>query len=554
MTNRRDFLQAAAGASVPAIPGASALAAAAQAAAPAAITTAAAPARTPPGVSASDFSRVLSAWRDTVGGEWVFTSAEDVGLYRDAYSPYWDEPEEKVASAAVAPSTLEQVQAIVRVANQYRVPIYPISTGRNLAYGGSAPVYSGSVVLDLKRLNRVLEVNERNAFALVEPGVSYFDLYNHITQAGIDLWIDPPDPGWGSVIGNALDGGGGWTASPFRDHFGAHCGMEVVLASGEVVRTGMGALPDSKSWQHNRWGFGPWVDGLFRQGNMGVVTKMGFHLMPRPEAMQSATIQVSTPEDVVPLLDTLNRLENQHVVNGSTQLFGSARTPATAPGAAAWTIIAPIYGPEKVVRAQMEYSREQFGRIKGARFTEGELFRTPLDAATLNRVRKVNFGVPDLSTFAMLGRSATDPAPPGGHMGFSPIIPRTGEAVLEYSRFYTENLAAVSEGGALRFQGPVFMTNWDRTLVAMIMFPIGRDKAMNGRMRNAFHRWVELAAARGWGEYRAPAAFHDAVSDTYSYNNHALRHLRETIKDAVDPNGILSAGRYGVWPKHLRKG
>ena len=62
------------------------------------------------------------------------------------------------------------------------IPLYAISTGRNLAYGGSAPVYSGSVVLDLKRMNRVLEVNERNAYALVEPGVSYFDLYEHITK------------------------------------------------------------------------------------------------------------------------------------------------------------------------------------------------------------------------------------------------------------------------------------------------------------------------------------------------------------------------------------
>jgi 4-cresol dehydrogenase (hydroxylating) len=535
------------------MPGAASLAAAAQASAAVPAASAGVP-RTPPGVSPADFSRVLAAWRDTVGGEWVLTSAEDVALYRDAYSPYWDEPEERVASAAVAPSTLEQVQAVVRVANQYRVPLYPISTGRNLAYGGSAPVYSGSVVLDLKRLNRVLEVNEPNAFALVEPGVSYFDLYEHITRAGLDVWIDPPDPGWGSVIGNALDGGGGWTASPFRDHFGAHCGMEVVLASGEVVRTGMGALPGAKSWQHNRWGYGPWVDGLFRQGNMGIVTKMGFHLMPRPQAMQSATVQAPGAEDVVPLLDTLNLLENQHVVNGSTQLFGSARTPATAPGAAAWTLTVPIYGPEKVVRAQMEYSRELFAKIPGARFTEGELFRTPLDAATLNRVRKVNFGVPDLSTFAMLGRTPAAPAPPGGHIGFSPIIPRTGASVLEYSRFYAENLAAVSEGGTLRFQGPVFMTNWDRTMVAMIMFPIGKDKAMNAKMRNAFQRWVHLAAERGWGEYRAPAAFQDVVADTYSYNNHALRHLRETIKDAVDPNGILSAGRYGVWPKHLRKG
>ena len=74
-------------------------------------------------------------------------------------------------------------------------------------------------------MNRVLEVNERNAYALVEPGVSYFDLYDHITKAGLDVWIDAPDPGWGSLIGNALDGGGGWTASPFRDHFGSHCGM-----------------------------------------------------------------------------------------------------------------------------------------------------------------------------------------------------------------------------------------------------------------------------------------------------------------------------------------
>jgi 4-cresol dehydrogenase (hydroxylating) len=499
----------------------------------------------PPNVSATDFEAALAAWRAAVGADWVFTSDEDVALYRDAYSPWWGEPEEKVASAAVAPQTLEQVQAIVRTANQYRIPLYAISTGRNLAYGGSAPVYSGSVVLDLKRMNKVLEVNGPNAYALVEPGVSYFDLHDHIQKAGVDVWIDPPDPGWGSVIGNALDGGGGWTAYPFRDHFGSHCGMEVVLANGEVVRTGMGAVPNSKSWQHSKWGFGPWVDGLFRQGNMGVVTKMGFYLMPRPEAFQMSTAQVMRDEDLPAMLDTLNVLENQHVVNGSTQMFGGPQ--------GRWTVQVPIYGPEKVVRAQMEYCKEQFAKIPDLRFTDGELFRTPLDAATLNRVRKVNFGVPDLSTFAMLGRNQANPAPPGGHMGFSPIIPRTGEAVLEYMAFYRENLDAVSEGGTLRFVGPVFMTCWERTMVAMIMFPIGRDKVMNAKMRAAFNKWVELAAARGWAEYRAPAAFQDITARAYSFNNHALTRMRETIKDALDPNGILSPGRYGVWPKHLRK-
>jgi (+)-pinoresinol hydroxylase len=507
---------------------------------------------TPPNVSSADFNRALTAWRDAVGNEWVLTSPEDVAMYRDAYSPYWGEAEERVASAAVAPHTLEQVQAVVRTANRYRIPLYAISTGRNLAYGGAAPVHSGSVVLDLKRMNRVLEVNERNAYALVEPGVSYFDLYDHITKANVDLWIDPPDPGWGSVIGNALDGGGGWTASPFRDHFGVHCGMEVVLANGEVVRTGMGALPNSKSWQHNKWGFGPWVDGLFRQGNMGVVTKMGFHLMPRPECMQSLTVRVARDEDIIPALDALNLVENQHVVNGSTSLFGGGAGPGT-PGSSGWSITLPIYGPEKVVRAAMEYVREKFARIAGATFTESELVRTPLDAATLARVRKVSFGVPDLSTFGLLGRSAANPAPAGGHMDFSPILPRTGEAVLEYMRLYREKVPELSEGSQLRVQGPVFMTNWDRTLVALLMFPIGRDREANARMRNAFRRWVELCAERGWGEYRAPAVFQDDVAKVYSFNNHALTRMRETIKDALDPNGILSPGRYGVWPKHLRK-
>ena len=98
-----------------------------------------------------------------------------------------------------------------------------------------------------------------------------------------------------------------------------------MLANGEVVRTGMGALPNSKSWQHSRWGYGPWVDGLFRQSNFGVVTKMGFYLMPRPEALMMSTVTSTRDEDIVPMLDVLNLLENQHVVNGSTQIFGGGR-------------------------------------------------------------------------------------------------------------------------------------------------------------------------------------------------------------------------------------
>jgi len=231
---------------------------------------------TPPGISAADFANALARFASVVGKDWVFTSDEDLEPYRDAYSILWNEPDERIASAAVAPFSAEEVQAVMRIASEKRIPVYPISTGKNLGYGGAAPVLSGSVVLDLKRMNRIIEIDERNSCVLVEPGVTYFDLYRHIQDKGLDLWIDCPDPGWGSVIGNALDYGGGYTHSWYRNHFDAHCGMEVVLANGEVLRTGMGALPNAKTWQQNKYGYGPFVDGLFKQSSLGVVTKMGF--------------------------------------------------------------------------------------------------------------------------------------------------------------------------------------------------------------------------------------------------------------------------------------
>ena len=99
---------------------------------------------------------------------------------------------------------------------------------------------------------------------------------------------------------------------------------------------------------------------------------------------------------------------------------------------------------------------------------------------------------------------------------------------------------------------PVPQANWLRTWVFLIGFPVMTDIETNRRNREAFRKLVKACAARGWGEYRTAPVFMDEVADTYSFNGHALRRLHETIKDAVDPNGILSAGRYGIWPRHIR--
>lgn len=116
-----------------------------------------------------------------------------------------------VCSAIVYPSSTDEVQTIVRWANRHMIPIYPISMGRNVGYGGSAPRVPGSVVVDLgRRMDKILKIDGSSASCLVEPGVSYFKLYEEIQNTGLPLWIDTPDLGGGSVLGNAIDRGVGY--------------------------------------------------------------------------------------------------------------------------------------------------------------------------------------------------------------------------------------------------------------------------------------------------------------------------------------------------------
>ena len=146
--------------------------------------------------------------------------------------------------------------------------------GPQQRYGGASARVDGSLIVSMRRMNRVLAVDDAGAYAVVEPGVRFLDLREH----GHRLWPSSPDLGWGSVVGNTLEYGRGYT--PYGDHASNACGLEVVLPSGEAMRTGMGAMSDSKSWHPYPWSFGPTHTGLFMQSNLGIVTKMGVWLMP----------------------------------------------------------------------------------------------------------------------------------------------------------------------------------------------------------------------------------------------------------------------------------
>jgi 4-cresol dehydrogenase (hydroxylating) len=108
----------------------------------------------------------------------------------------------------------------------------------------------------------------------------------------------------------------------------------------------------------------------------------------------------------------------------------------------------------------------------------------------------------------------------------------------------------------LGMKPPELVGGWSwfkRNLVLLMPMTISKDPAENKKMRENYRSLIKIAAANGWGEYRTATAFMDHVMDQLSFNNHALRRYHETIKDAVDPNGILAPGKSGIWPKRYRE-
>jgi 4-cresol dehydrogenase (hydroxylating) len=207
-----------------------------------------------------------------------------------------------------------------------------------------------------------------------------------------------------------------------------------------------------------------------------------------------------------------------------------------------------FYGPAKVVAAQWEHVKERLSAINGANFEDGPSYRFPLtDAEIENLAEKGALGIPSLAVFGGLLSQKAD-APVTGHLDISPIIPASGEAILEARRVFARTF---QEMGIVPQNGYAETFHW-RSFIMFHGLPVTRDPKVNAKTRAAYQRVLEVAAEHGWGFYRTHIAFMDKVVDTYSYNNHALHRLHETVKDALDPNGILSAGRYGIWPKHLR--
>lgn len=505
----------------------------------------------PKSVSEKSFAAAIAEFRRIVGQDSVLVTAEQLAPYIKTMMPVPDA--DHTPSAALLATTVEQIQKIVGICNTYKVPIWMISTGRNFGYGSAAPAERGQVVLDLKRMNRILEVDPDLCFALVEAGVTYKQLYDYIQEHKYPLWLSCPAPSAiAGPTGNTLDRGVGYT--PYGEHFLFACGMEVVLANGEVLRTGMGSLPKSNTWQVFKWGYGPYLDGIFTQSNYGIVTKFGFWLMPAPPAFKPFVIQYENEDDIVEIVETIEPLRISGVIPNAIVIAHAlyeAPTKAkrsdyvTGPGAitdeavrqimkdhklGVWNVYAALYGTQEQIDVNWKIVTDAFSKSGKAKIlTEEEAGDDPAFQYRAALMR----GDMTLKEFSLYNWRGG-----GGSMWFAPVSQARGSETLKQMAMTKRILGKYG----LDYSGEFIVGMRDMHHIVDVLYD-KTDPAMTKAAYQCFDELLTEFSNEGYGTYRVNTAFMDKVAHTYGP---VQRHVHKTLKKALDPNGILAPGKSGI--------
>ncbi len=504
-----------------------------------------------PGVSKADFAGAIKAMRSVVGDEWVFGDPEAVMPWGKVYVP--DPNGRHVPLGAVCPRTVEEVQEIVRIANKYKQPIWPISTGKNMGYGMAAPATPGQIVLDLKRMNRILEVDADLGTCLIEPGVTYQQLKDYLDDNNIPLWIDVPTVGpIASPVGNTLDRGVGYT--PYGEHFTFQCGMEVVLPNAEILRTGMGSIEGSTAWQAFKWGYGPYVDGLFTQSNFGIVTKMGMWLMPQPPVYKPFVVRHRKMEDVARIVEATRPLRIANIVPNVVLMMGGAyqlamfkrrneivpdgqplddasvKKAAKANGLGMWNTYFALYGTEQTVAAIEPIIRAQLTASSGEVLTAAEMGDNPWfhHHATLME------GGLNLDEIGLLRWRGAG----GGLAWFAPVAAAKGAEAEGQTKLAREIL----DKHGFDYTA-AYAIGWRDLHHIIALLYDKSDPEQEKKADACYQDLVTTFGKKGWASYRTGVNSMELVAQQYGQTN---RDFNKLLKNAIDPNGVIAPGKSGI--------
>ncbi|GIW72084.1 MAG: dehydrogenase [Planctomycetota bacterium] len=221
--------------------------------------------------------RVVAALERALGPAHVLRDPETIARHsRDETEDLSFPPE-----VVVRPGSTEEVAAVLRLAQEHRVPVTP--AGGRTGLSGGALCVAGGIALSLERMDRIREIDEEGFFAVVEPGLVTARLHEEVERRGLFYPPDPASAGSCTIGGNIAENAGGPRAVKYGVTGDWVTGLEMVLAGGQVVREGGKLLKDVTGYALRRLVVGS-------EGTLAVVTEATLRLIPRPTVFRTALV------------------------------------------------------------------------------------------------------------------------------------------------------------------------------------------------------------------------------------------------------------------------
>jgi 4-cresol dehydrogenase (hydroxylating) len=530
------------------------------------------------------YQAALIAFEQAVGKDFVATDA--VALQRASTATFPTIPK---VCAIVKPASRAELQQCMSIAGQFCLPVYLISSGKNWGYGSRVPVKDDSILIDLSRLNRILDFSEELAWVTIEPGVTQRQLLDYLKARNSKLWIDAtgssPDA---SLIGNSMERGFGHTT--YGDHAAQLCGLEVLLPNGDVIETGMARFASALASPVYRWGLGPSLDGLFTQSNLGIVTRATLWLMPAPEYFQAMFFRCDDANNMPAIIDALRSLRMDgtlrsaiHIANDYKAIAGIRQYPWRETGGltpltpdrmakfrkemkfGAWNGSAGLYGSRaQVAEARRRVRKALTGKVEKITFLDDRVFALAtrhkrlfgaisgwdiskaLDLAS--PVYGLMKGIPtDRPLAAAYWRKRTpppatmDPDRDGcGLLWYAPVAPLEGG--------HARILAEMASRIVLRHRlEPMlsFTLISERALICVISLSWDREVPEDEERAGAAHEELQRELTKaGYPPYRTGIASMETGNTGGAYAR-----MLQAIRRHTDPDGLFAAGRYDYLPR-----
>ena len=468
-------------------------------------------------------------WALAIGTDHVDLS--DVGKARVATTTFATTQQVR---AVLRPGTTSEVQECVRIANRHKIPLYAVSGGKNWGLGSRVPVADESVVLDLARLDKIVRYDDKFGCLTVQPGVTFEQAWNYLVARGSSFHLSPIGGSKrASVVGNLLERGHGF--GPLADRAAHACDFEVVLASGEVIHTGFRRVEGARVHGLHRWGVGPAVDGLFLQSNMGVVTEVTLWLLPRAKYSERIFVRVDETK-LCALIDAVQPLKWDDAIellfSNRIKLwgFGLSAEEAGLPG---WCGIINVFAESELeLRGRTHRAFLALDDVVSEAFIREDDLAThvPTDGSVeymlslAKSKKRESKGDPELDDERC------------GLLWCCPTLPFSGEDV---ERFRTM-VAELSTAHGFDFM-VTLRPMQARSIDVVLLLAYDRDTEGADDRAMACYRDVNRRMTEaGYPPYRLGIqSMNDPINSEVGYPQ-----LIRTLKLALDPNDILSPGRY----------